>query len=82
MLRRLLELGRTGGYDRSHRFDPAVVGEDALLNLGACYLQMGRLDEAEACFVQLAASPARGAEARRFLGVAQNRRKAAQGAPK
>jgi hypothetical protein len=76
VLHRLLHLGRTGTYDRSHRFDPRVVGEDALLNLGACYLQTGRLDEAEACFVQLATSPLRGRQANEFLTTVQNRRSA------
>jgi hypothetical protein len=75
VLQRLLHLGRTGTYDRSHRFDPRVLGEDALLNLGACYLQMGRLDEAEACFVQLATSPLRGRQVNEFLATVQNRRK-------
>ena len=77
VLQRLLHLGRTGTYDRSHRFDPRVLGEDALLNLGACYLQTGRLDEAEACFVQLATSPLRGRQANELLGTVQNRRKTA-----
>ena len=78
VLQRLLHLGRTGAYDRSHRFDPRVVGEDALLNLGACYLQGGRLDEAEACFVQLTASPVRGRQANELLGTVQRRRNAAK----
>jgi hypothetical protein len=77
VLQRLLHLGRTGAYDRSHRFDPRIVGEDALLNLGACYLQSGRLEEAEACFVQLAASPVRGRQANEFLATVQRRRKTA-----
>ena len=75
-LTRLLQLGRTGGYDRSHRFDPRVLGEDALINLGACYLQMRRLDEAEACFVQLAASPLWSKQANEFLATVQKWRKA------
>lgn len=73
-LRRLLELGRTGAYDRSHRFDPPMVGQDAVLNLGACYLQLGRLDEAEACLVQLAAHPDLGGQARQFLDLVHKRR--------
>jgi len=52
-LRRLLALGRSGAYDRSHGFDPGILGDEALINLGACYLQMRRFDEAEACLVQL-----------------------------
>ena len=74
VLRRLLHLGRTGGYDRSHRFDPRILGEDALLNLGACYLQMGKLDEAEACLVQLTASPSWAKQANEFLARVQRLR--------
>ena len=79
-LRRLLHLGRTGEYDRSHRFDPRVLGEDALLNLGACYMQMGRLDEAEACLVQLTTSPSWAKQANTFLETVQKWRRAAPGA--
>lgn len=46
-LRRLIEMGRTGAYDYSCGFDPRIIGEDAALNLGACLIRMGRLDEAE-----------------------------------
>lgn len=70
-LQRLLHLGRTGGYDRSQRFDPRILGADALLNLGACYLQMKRLDEAEACLLQLTTHPQFGQQASRMLGLAQ-----------
>jgi tetratricopeptide (TPR) repeat protein len=80
VLRRLLHLGKTGGYDRSHRFDPRILGEDALLNLGATYLQMGKLDEAEACLVQLTASPTAGRQASQYLATAQRRRQQ-QGGP-
>jgi hypothetical protein len=72
-LRRLLHLGRTGTYDRSHRFDPRILGEDALLNLGACYVQTGNLAEAEACFLQLTGSKAVGAQASKLLAMVQNR---------
>jgi hypothetical protein len=70
-LERLQHLGRTGGYDRSHRFDPAILAEESLINLGACYLQLKRLDEAEACFVQLTTHPRLGVEATRMLALAQ-----------
>lgn len=70
-LERLQHLGRTGGYDRSHRFDPGILREESLINLGACYLQLKRLDEAEACFVQLTTHPRLGPEATRMLGLAQ-----------
>ncbi|HZN66849.1 MAG TPA: glycosyltransferase [Tepidisphaeraceae bacterium] len=72
-LRQLLELGRTGNFDRSHRFDPRILGEDAMLNLGACYVQLGNLKEAEACFLQLASSPTVGAQASQLLAMVQKR---------
>ena len=75
-LQHLLHLGRTGAYDRSHRFDPGVLGAEALINLGACYLQMRRLDEAEACLVQLAADPRFGPQASKMLALAQKWRQA------
>ena len=75
VLRRLLTLGRTGSYDRSHRFDPRILGEDALMNLGACHMQSGALDEAEACFVQLATSPTWGRQANQHLATIQKWRR-------
>jgi hypothetical protein len=74
-LQRLLHLGRTGGYDRSHRFDPGILGEESLINLGACYLQMNKLEEAEACFLQLTTHPRFGQEAARMLALAQKWRR-------
>src|SRR5262249_20576254 len=56
-LERLVTLGRTGLYDRSEPFNPSLVGESALLNLGACYLKLRDFARAEACFVQLLSSP-------------------------
>jgi hypothetical protein len=70
-LRRLLHLGRCGAYDRSHRFDPDIVGNEALINLGACYLQLRKLDEAEACFAQLASDPRLAAQAGKFMELAR-----------
>lgn len=70
-LRRLLHLGRTGGYDRTHRFDPNILGPDALLNLGACYLQLRRLDDAEACLAQLTGHAMFGPQAAKMIAMAQ-----------
>lgn len=53
LLERLVSLGRSGSYDRSHAFDPGLVGDDALINLAACYRRLGRLDEAEQCYRNL-----------------------------
>lgn len=76
-LRRLLHLGRTGTYDRSHAFDPQILGAEAMVNLGACYLQMRKLDEAEACFVQLTTHPRFADPARKMLELAQKWRREA-----
>ena len=70
-LERLQHLGRTGGYDRSQRFDPGLLHEESLINLGACYLQLKRPGEAEACFLQLTTHPRLGPEASRMLALAQ-----------
>ena len=61
LLERLVRLGKTGTFDRSQAFAPEIVGEQAVLNLGMCHLKLGRPAEAEACFLQLAPSPAYGA---------------------
>jgi len=44
-------------YDHSTHFDPALVNEDATMNLAACYRRLGRLDDAERCYQQLLSSP-------------------------
>jgi tetratricopeptide (TPR) repeat protein len=74
-LQRLLHLGRSGAYDRSHRFDPGILGDESLVNLGACYLQMKKLDEAEACFVQLTTHPKFGKQAANMLALSQKWRR-------
>jgi len=50
ILERLLQLGKTGQYDRSHTFPPGLVGDDALVNLAICHRQLGELDKAEQCY--------------------------------
>jgi hypothetical protein len=56
ILEKLIQLGKTGTYDRSGHFNPALVGDDAIINLAACYRRLGRLDEAERCYQQLLGS--------------------------
>ena len=56
LLEHLLELGRTNAYDRTSPFDPRILGDDAKLNLGACYLRLARLDDAERVFRGLLSS--------------------------
>jgi hypothetical protein len=89
VLRLLLEMGRAHSYDRSVSFNPAIIGDDALLNLGACLLRQEKMDEAERCFKGLLKSDTRGSEARsnldaigrlrRDFGVRRTRPKAKHG---
>lgn len=74
LLERLVHLGRTRSYDRSTGFDPAMVGDDALANLGACYGRLGELDRAEACYRALLANPKFHAEATHHLALIQRKR--------
>jgi tetratricopeptide (TPR) repeat protein len=75
ILERLLELGRTGTYDRSRTFDPGLVGEDALINLAACWRQLGDLERAEYCYRQLLDSTHFRDQAARQLAVVQEQRR-------
>ena len=57
VLEHLLELGRTGAYDRARRFDPRILGAWALRNLADCRLALGEIDAAEAIYRGLLADP-------------------------
>jgi tetratricopeptide (TPR) repeat protein len=74
LLERLMHLGRTGTYDRSAAFDPSIMAEPALLNLGYSYLQLGDLDRAEACFTQVLSSAAHQTQAQQGRAMVQARR--------
>jgi hypothetical protein len=69
LLKVLIHLGKTQSYDRSLTFDPAILGGFALMNLGACYIHLRLLDQAEACFQQLADTPQYGTQARQNLAM-------------
>jgi hypothetical protein len=56
ILERLDQCKTSGIYDRSQSFDPALLGETVVLNLGACYTRLGELDKAERCFLRLLGS--------------------------
>jgi hypothetical protein len=45
LLERMLELARTGAYDRSSPFDPRLLGPWPALNLGECYRLIGRPEQ-------------------------------------
>lgn len=74
LLEQLVQFGRTGAYDRSASFEPAIIGESALMNLGNCYLQMGLLDQARSCYQQLLDSKTYQARALQNIGVIQRLR--------
>jgi hypothetical protein len=67
ILEELVRLGRTRTYDKTQAFDPSVIGESALMNLGACYTRLREFDRAESCFRSLLTSPTFGAQATQNL---------------
>ena len=80
-LERLLELGRTGAYDRSRKFDPRLLGGQSLLNLGACLGQLGRFEQAERCFRELCTQPEFREAATRNLEILDGMRPSWQASP-
>ena len=80
-LERLVELGRTGAYDRSRKFDPRLLGGQTVLNLGACHGQLGRFEQAEHCFRSLLSQPEYREAARRNLEVLDRMRPSWQSSP-
>ena len=74
-LRSLVQMGKDRSYDQYISFVPAIIGEDAQLNLAVCLLRQGKLDEAERRFESLLSSKARGTEARKNLKAAQQLRR-------
>lgn len=67
LLRLLLQMGRDKSYDRSMSFNPAIIGDDALLNLAACLFRQGKIKQAERCFGKLLDSDTHGFAARSNL---------------
>jgi hypothetical protein len=74
LLERLVHLGRSGTYDHSAAFDPAIVGAPAVLNLANCYLRLADPDRAEMWFASLFNDPAFRDQARRGYATAQSLR--------
>lgn len=70
-LRCLVSMGRTGDYPRYTSFDPAIIGDEAALNLAACEIRIGRPAIAEKLLRPLLRSARVGAQARRNLEVAR-----------
>ncbi|MBX3385228.1 MAG: glycosyltransferase [Phycisphaeraceae bacterium] len=74
LLRRLIEMIRSGDHDRFAPFDPRLR-EDAPFNLGVCLVRRAALDEAEAVFAGLVGSARRGADAQRNLEAIRSLRR-------
>ncbi len=75
LLERLVQLGRTGTYDCSAAFDPTILAEPALLNLGACYVRLGELDRAEMCYANVLTGPTHQVQARQGYALVQQLRR-------
>jgi hypothetical protein len=80
LLERLLDLKKTASYDRSRSFDPAIMGDQARLNLGVCYKKLRELDKAELCFRQLLMHPTLQGHAAQHLAEVQASRRQHPGA--
>jgi hypothetical protein len=74
LLEKLVHLGRTRTYDHSAPFDPSLMGDPALLNLGKCFLALNDLVRAQECFTQVLPNPKLQGEARRGLAQVEGRR--------
>lgn len=75
LLNKLIDLGRQQAYDQSCSFDPRIVGDDAKLNLGVCYMRSAELAKAEKQFGQLLESPTAGAAARENIAIVRDLRR-------
>ena len=53
LLEKILRLGETEQYDMLASFDPDIMSGRAILNLGVCYVRLGKLSKAKECFVRL-----------------------------
>lgn len=77
LLDRLVDMGRTGRYDPAGGFAPDIIGPAARMNLGMCYLHLGRWDEAKACFGGLLNDPAHRERAAQGFALADRRERPA-----
>jgi tetratricopeptide (TPR) repeat protein len=53
LLESVVHLAKIDAYDMRSSFDPQIMGERAVLNLGVCYVRLGRIDDAQIHFRQL-----------------------------
>ena len=75
LLERLLTMGRTGVFDRSHAFDPELIGDRARANLAACYYNLGEATKAEQCYRPLLESERYRLVAAQGIAAAQQRQR-------
>jgi hypothetical protein len=57
LLERIRALAESETYDQTVSFDPRILREEVVLNLGACYTRLARLRDAERCFENLLDQP-------------------------
>jgi len=77
LLERLIELGRTGAYDKSEGFDPSIIGVSAIMNLSVCYTHLRELEKAERCLLPLLTDPTHQGQAVQGLAAIQRLRQQA-----
>lgn len=70
LLESLVQMGRTGEYIAGHGFSTDIIGPAAIQNLGLCYLQLSRWDDARTCFTQLFNHPVQDGPARQGANLA------------
>jgi len=78
LLENIVTLGTTETYNKLVSFDPCIMGDDLLLNLGVCYTRLAQLDRAEQCFRRLLQSETRAKQARDNLRQLRRLRRGGQ----
>jgi len=68
-LEAIAKMARFGDYDRMISFNPAILGDELQLNLGAAKLRNGNLAGAEACFRRIAPDSPLGPSAQQNLAM-------------
>jgi hypothetical protein len=76
LLTRLSNLATNDSYDKTSSFDPRIIGPDLDLNLAACQVRLGNLDEAEQWLARIPATSAAAAGARQIQSAIDELRKA------
>jgi tetratricopeptide (TPR) repeat protein len=79
LLEQLVHYGATGTYDRSTGFDPTIVNEGAVLNLGVCVSRLGQFSRAEQLFRLLLQSPSHRDQATKALAELERMKQQAAG---